>query len=99
MVYFWETIYSQLVYVLFLSMSDQEVVWFHVSMDEMVIVQEFESLNHLVSDHERSFNREFSLAEVKSILQTGSQQVHYHRIVVSFHSEPVDSWNTGCNWS
>lgn len=90
-----ETEIDDVNYVLFLSMADQEVVRLHVSMNEMVIVQEFESLNHLVRDHERSFNGEFSFAEIESILQTGSQQVHYHRIVVSFHSEPVDAWNTG----
>ena len=67
-----ETEIDDVNYVLFLSMADQEVVRLHVSMNEMVIVQEFESLNHLVRYHERSFNGEFSFAEIESILQTGS---------------------------
>ena len=59
--------------VLLLAMTDQKVIRFHVSVDEMVVVQEFESLNHLVGNHQSGFDREFALAEVESVLQTGSQ--------------------------
>jgi len=32
-------------------MADQEIIWLHVSVDEVVIVQELKSLDHLVSYH------------------------------------------------
>ena len=37
--------------VLFLTVTDEEVIRFHVSVDEVIIVQELQSLNHLVGNH------------------------------------------------
>ena len=76
--------------VLLFAMANQEVVWFHVTVNEVVIVKEFKSLYHLVSNHQSSLDCEFTFAEVESVLETRPQQVHDHRIVVSFHSKPVD---------
>ncbi len=36
-------------HVLLLLNSNQEVIWFHVSMDEVVVVQELDSLDHLLA--------------------------------------------------
>jgi len=56
--------------VLFFIDSNQEVVRFDVSMKEVIIVQKFHSLDHLVSNHGNSLQRELSLAKSEEVLQT-----------------------------
>lgn len=53
--------------VLFLAVADQEVVWLHVAVDEVVIMQELQPLDHLVCDHQRRLDCEFPLAVVEKI--------------------------------
>jgi hypothetical protein len=83
-------------YVLFLAVSNEKIIGFHVTMNEMIIVQEFKSLNHLIAYHQGSLNCELSLTIVEKVFQTWSKQVHYHCIVVTFNSEPMNAWNTSC---
>ena len=83
--------------VLLLAMANEEVVRLHVAMNKVVIVQELQSLDHLVSYHERGFDGELALAEVERILQTRSQQVHDHRVVVSLDAEPVYARDARCS--
>lgn len=83
--------------VLLFAMTDEEVVRFHVSVDEVIIVQELESLDHLVRDHERRLDCEFALAEVKRVFQTWTKQIHDHGVVVAFDTEPVDCRDASCN--
>ena len=42
-------------------------------MDEMIVVQELKTLYHLIRNHERRLDREFALAEVERIFETGTQ--------------------------
>ena len=79
--------------VLLFAMPDQEVVGLHVSVDEVVIVQELQSLNHLVGNHQCRLDRELALAEIKSVLQAWPEQIHDHSVVVALDTEPVNSRN------
>ena len=45
---------------------------------------------HLVCKHQNSFEREFALAVVEKVLETGSEQVNHHHVVVALDTEPVD---------
>ena len=83
--------------VLLFAMTDEEVIRFHISVNEVIIVQELESLDHLVRYHERRLDCEFALAEVKRVLQTWTKQVHDHGVVIAFDSEPVDCRDASCN--
>ena len=83
--------------VLLLAMANEEVVRLHVAMNKVVIVQELQSLDHLVSYHERCFHCELPLAEVEGILQTRSEQVHDHRVVISLDAEPVYARDARCS--
>ena len=56
--------------ILFLAVAYQEVVRFHVPVDEVVIMEEFESLNHLVGQHERGLDRELPLAVIEKVFET-----------------------------
>ena len=40
--------------MLFFVNSHQKVIWLHVTMYEVLVVKEFKSLNHLISNHENS---------------------------------------------
>ena len=53
--------------VLFFSMTNQEVVRLHISMDKVIIMEKFKSLNHLVRKHHGRFNCEFPLAIIEEI--------------------------------
>jgi hypothetical protein len=77
--------------VLLFAVTDEEVVGLHVSVDEVVIMQEFKALDHLVCDHEGGLDCEFTFAVVEQIFQTWAQQVHHHCVVVALHAEPVDA--------
>ena len=83
--------------ILLFAVSNEEVIGFHVPVNEVIIVQEFKSLDHLVRDHQRRLNCEFALAEVECIFQTRTKQVHDHGVVVALDSEPVNCRNARCN--
>jgi hypothetical protein len=49
---------------------------------------------HLVSEHEHSLELELALAVIEEVLERGTQQVNDHHIVISFHAEPMNVWNS-----
>ena len=55
--------------MLLFANSNEEVIRFDVSVQEMPGMNVFNSLNHLVSKHEHGLQREFSLAVVEKVLQ------------------------------
>jgi hypothetical protein len=65
-------------------------------MNEVIVVQELKSLNHLISYHKSCFYCEFALAEVEGVFQTRAEQVHDHGIVVSLNTKPMDSRDSSC---
>ena len=77
-------------YVLFFAMADQKVIRLHITMDEVIIVQEFQPLNHLISNHQSGLDCEFTLAKIKCVLETWAKKIHDHSVVITFHSEPVN---------
>ena len=44
----------------------------------------------LVCQQEDSLERELSAAKVEEILQTGSEEIHDHGVIVAFCSKPAD---------
>ena len=45
---------------------------------------------HLISEHQHSLEGELSLAVIEQVLQTGSQQINNHDIVVTLDAKPVN---------
>ena len=93
--------------VLFFANSNEKVVWFDVSVQEMSGMHKFNALQllhsvsyhreityHLVSEHEHCLQREFPLAVVEQVLKTWSKQVNDHHVVVTLDSEPVNIWDS-----
>ena len=58
--------------VLLLPVANEEVVGLHVAMNKMVVVQELEALDHLVCNHKSGLDREFALAKVECVFETGA---------------------------
>jgi len=59
--------------VLFLSNTDEEVVRFDITMQEMARMNKLNALQHLIGEHEHGFERKLALAVVEKVLKTGSE--------------------------
>lgn len=55
--------------MLLFANSDQEVVWFDVSVQEMPRVDELYPLQHLVGQHEHRLEAELSLAVIEQVFE------------------------------
>ena len=78
--------------------SHKEVVGFDVSVDEVLVMNEFNATYHLVGQHQHRFHGEPSGAEIEQILQGGTQQIHDQDIVVPFWTVPANMWNANTTW-
>ena len=79
--------------MLFLTDSNQEVVWFNVSMKEMSWMDILYSLDHLISKHKYWFKTELSFAVVEKILKWWAKEINDHNVIISFHAKPMNIWN------
>lgn len=50
--------------------------------------------DELISQEENGLQGEFSVTEVEEILQTGTEEVENHGVVVTFCAEPANKRNT-----
>jgi len=80
--------------MLFLTDSNQEVVWFNVSMKEMSWMDILYSLDHLISKHKYWFKTELSFAVVEKILKWWAKEINDHNVIISFHAKPMNIWNS-----
>jgi len=70
--------------------THQEIVWLDVTMNEILVVDVFNSSNHLIRQHEDSLHCESSRAKVEQILETGSEEIHDEDVVVPLLAVPPD---------
>jgi len=77
-----------------LANTHQEVVGLDITVDEGLGVNVFDAGNELIGEKEDGLQRELAVAEVEKILQTGSQEINDHSIVVTFSTEPTNERNT-----
>jgi hypothetical protein len=75
--------------MLLLLNADQKVVWFNVSVQETILVHKLNSLQHLYGQHQNRFQGKFPAAVFEQILQTWSEEINDHNIIVTFHSKKV----------
>ena len=52
--------------------------------------------SHLVPELEDGLQGEATPAEVEAVLQTGTQKIHDHCIVITFNTKPMDCRNSSC---
>ncbi len=59
-------------------------------MDKGVGVQVFDARQHLVCYHQRCLQRERPVAVGEKILKTRSQKLHYHRVIITLNTKPMN---------
>jgi hypothetical protein len=77
-----------------LTNTHEEVVWLDITVDKALGVDILDAGNQLVGQEKDGLQGELPVAEVEEILQTGSEQIQNHGIVVALGSEPADKWDT-----
>jgi hypothetical protein len=63
-------------------------------MDKRLGVDVLNTGNELIGEEQDGLQGELAVAEVEEILQTGSEEVKDHCIVVTLGSEPADKWDS-----
>jgi hypothetical protein len=77
-----------------LSNAHQEVIGLDITMDEGLGVDVFDAGDELIGEKEDGLQRKLAVTEVEKILQTGTQEIDDHGIVVTFGTEPTNERNT-----
>ncbi len=72
-----------------LSNPHEKVIGFDVTMNEGLGMNVLDAGDELVRKEENRLQREFSVAEVEQVLQTGTEQIENHSIIVAFRSRPT----------
>jgi hypothetical protein len=61
---------------------------------EGLVVDVLDAGYELIGEEKNSLQGELVVAEVKEVLQAGSEEIEGHGIVLILSSEPVDKWDT-----
>lgn len=77
-----------------LADTHQEVVRFDITVDKGFGVDIFDPGDELVGQQKNGLQSELAVAEVEEILQTRTEQVDDHGIVVTLSTEPTHKWDT-----
>merc|ERR550532_767921 len=76
-------------HVCLLSKTNEEVVRLDVTVDEVLGMQVFNAIDHLVCKHDHSLEAEFAIAEAKQIFKGRAQKVNDHHVVIALYSVPM----------
>lgn len=74
----------------------QEVLGFHVAVDEALGVHILHARDQLDGDHEHRLERERAVAQVEQVLQAGPQQLQHHGVVLPAWAKIVDLRDALC---
>ena len=77
--------------------ANQEIIRFDVSMDDSLLVDDLDSLDHLDGDVEASLEVKFSSALLEVVFETLAEEVHDHDVIhfsilCLFISDEVQIW-------
>ena len=75
--------------------ANQEIVRFHISVQEVLSVHEFDACDHLLSQHADRLQREATITELKQVLNRRAEQLHDHCLVVALDTVPIHVRNAG----
>lgn len=73
-----------------LSDAHEEVIRFNITMDEGLSMNVLDTRDELIGKEKHGLEGELPVAEVEEILQTGSEQIKNHGIVITLRAEPTD---------
>jgi len=72
-----------------LANTHQEVVGLDITVDEGLGMDILDARDELAGKKENRLEREFAVAEVEKILQTGAKEIEHHGIVVALGTKPT----------
>lgn len=76
-----------------LAQPHQKIVRLHVSVNEVLAVDELDTTDELVSQQEDGLQAHLPVAEVEEILQTGPEELHHHHVVVVLGAVVLHQWD------
>ena len=76
-----------------LANAHEEVVRLDVTVDEGLGVDVLDAGDELIGEEQNGLQGELAIAEVEQILQTGSEEIEHHGIVVTLSSKPTNEWD------
>jgi hypothetical protein len=77
-----------------LADAHEEVIRLDVTVNEGLGVDVLDTGDELIGQQKNGLQGELSVTEVEEILQTGSEEIKNHGIVVTLGTEPADKWDT-----
>jgi hypothetical protein len=77
-----------------LADAHEEVIRFDITVDERLGMNVLNAGDKLIGEQQNGLQGEFPVAEVEEVLQTGSEKIKNHSIIVTFGTEPADEGNT-----
>ena len=80
--------------VLALAESNNKIVRLDIAMEEVSLVNEFNSREHLVSKHKHGFERELATTVSEKVLERRPKELHDKSVVRTFSSIIKDVGNT-----
>ena len=67
--------------------TEEKIIRFNISMDNLSFVQKLNPFQHLVANHEGTLQRHYFTIVNENILDTAAQQIHQHHIVLAFSGD------------
>ena len=77
-----------------LANAHQKVIRLDITVDEGFGMNVLDAGDELVGKEKHGLQRELAVAKVEEILQTWSEEIENHGIVVTLGSEPTNKWDT-----
>ena len=75
------------------SEAHQEVVWFDISMNNVLAMDMLETTDELIGNHQYGFQRERAAAETQKIGQTWPKQFRHHVMIFLIFTVRIDTRN------
>ena len=76
-----------------LADADEEIIRLDIAMDEILGVDVFDTVDHLIRQHQHGLERELAIAEVEQILKRRSQKIDNHHVVIALDTIPMNVRN------
>ena len=73
--------------------AHEEILGFHIAVNDILGMNIREAMKKLVGKHQDCFEGEPTIAEIKQVLQAGSQEIEHHGFVFAFEYVIVNAWN------
>ena len=73
--------------------AHQEIVWFDISMNNVLAMNMLETTDELIDNHQHGFQRERAAAETQKIGQTWPKQFRHHVIIFPIFTVRINARN------